>query len=242
MISAALGYLTWSVFQGDHYYAAPYLSPAYSPVLFTDPSVPGAAPLAHAWFGAFPAWWPRFVPASPGLLILPLPGLFRFTCYYYRKAYYRSFGGSPPGCSVSPGQRPPYRGETRLFLFQNLHRYALYIALGFVLILTYDVLLAFFKDGHFGVGVGTLVLAINTSLITSYTLGCHSFRHLIGGRKDTMSARGKASPMLSLWRRATWFNERHMRFAWASLAWVAITDIYVRLVSTGVIIDLNTWG
>ena len=33
-----------------------------------------------------------------------------------------------------------------------------------------------------------------------------------------------------------------MAFAWVSLFWVAVTDLYVRLVSMGVITDLNTWG
>jgi hypothetical protein len=242
MITVALGYLTWSAFLGQHYYAAPYLSPAHSPTLFTNLNAPGAAPLEHAWFGAFPSWWPAFVPLSPGFLILPLPGLFRFSCYYYRKAYYRSFGGSPPGCAVSPGQRGTYKGETGFWQFQNLHRYALYLALVFVLILAYDVLLAFFKDGQFGIGVGTVVLAINTSLIASYTFGCHSFRHLIGGRSDIMSARGHGTPKLKLWKGVSWFNARHMNFAWFSLGWVALTDLYVRLVSMGIITDLNTWG
>jgi hypothetical protein len=244
MITAALTYLTWAMFQGEHYYAEPYLSPIYSPVLFTKLSVPGAAPLDHAWLGEWPTWWPAlfFLPASPGFLILPFPGLFRFTCYYYRKAYYRSFGGSPPGCAVSPGQRPSYKGETRLWVFQNLHRYALYIALLYVVILTYDVLIAFFKDGEFGIGVGTLVLAVNTSLIASYTFGCHSFRHLIGGRSDSMSACGASTSKLSAWKGASWFNGRHMLFAWSSLVWVSLTDVYVRLVSMGVIRDLNTWS
>jgi hypothetical protein len=35
---------------------------------------------------------------------------------------------------------------------------------------------------HFGIGLGTLVLALNSTLLTLYTLSCHSFRHLIGGR------------------------------------------------------------
>jgi hypothetical protein len=243
MITAALGYLTWAVFQGNHYYAAPYLSPAFSPVIFTHLGMPGHAPVEHALLGEWPAWWPQFflAPASPGLLILPAPGLFRFTCYYYRKAYYRSFAASPPGCGVSPGQRRPYAGETRLFLFQNLHRYALYVALVYVVILTYDVILAFFKNGELGIGVGTIVLAVNTSLIASYTFGCHSFRHLIGGRSDCMSARGESTPKLGAWKWASWFNARHMNFAWASLVWVSLTDAYVRLVSMGVITDLNTW-
>ena len=33
----------------------------------------------------------------------------------------------------------------------------------------------------FGIGVGTLVLAANTMLLSGYTLGCHSLRHLVGG-------------------------------------------------------------
>ena len=32
-----------------------------------------------------------------------------------------------------------------------------------------------------------------------------------------------------------------MQFAWVSLIWVVFTDVYVRLVSMGVITDLNTW-
>ena len=42
---------------------------------------------------------------SPAFLILWGPGLFRLTCYYYRKAYYRSFWGAPPACAVP--RRPP---------------------------------------------------------------------------------------------------------------------------------------
>jgi hypothetical protein len=36
--------------------AEPYLSPFYSPVLFTDTTQAGRAPLSHAWFGAWPSW------------------------------------------------------------------------------------------------------------------------------------------------------------------------------------------
>jgi hypothetical protein len=32
-----------------------------------------------------------------------------------------------------------------------------------------------------------------------------------------------------------------MQFAWASLIWVMVADLYVRLLSMGVIKDLNTW-
>lgn len=243
VFSGFIIYVTWAIFQSSHYYAEPYLSPLYSPLLVVDPSAVGAAPVDHAWFGAWPAWWPAFVllPASPALLILPFPGLFRFTCYYYRKVYYRSFVASPPGCAVSPGERPRYYGETRFLLFQNLHRYALYIALLYILILGWDAVQSFFKGGVFGVGVGSFVLTVNVILIAAYTFGCHSFRHLIGGRKDCMSC-GEPTVAYRAWRGASWFNARHMLFAWVSLIWVSLTDLYVRLVSMGVIHDFNTWS
>ena len=243
-------YTTWAAFQGKHYYAEPYLSPFYSPVLFTTPAgmFEGTAPLHHAWLGYFPSWWPtegllaNIMPMSPAILILVFPGSFRFTCYYYRKAYYRSFAGSPPGCAVGPlaGKRK-YRGETALLLFQNLHRFAMYAALIFILILGYDAVIAFSKNGKLGVGVGSIIMVINVALIASYTFGCHSFRHLIGGRKDCMTDCGKATLAGSAFKKASWFNARHMQFAWLSLVWVMVTDLYIRLVSMGVIKDLNTW-
>lgn len=245
VFSTFVVYTTWSALQGNHYYVEPYLSPFYSPVLFTTPEtmgIAGAAPESHAWFGYFPSWWPAMIPLSPAILILVFPGGFRFTCYYYRKAYYRSFAGSPPGCAVGPlaaGKRK-YRGETGLLLIQNLHRYMLYFALIFVILLGKDAVEAFFKDGKFGIGVGSLILTINVFLIGAYTFGCHSFRHLIGGSSDCMSC-GKQTAQYGAWKKATWFNERHMQFAWASLLWVMVTDVYVRLLSMGVIRDLNTW-
>jgi hypothetical protein len=241
VFSTFIVYTTWAALQGNHYYKEPYLSPFYSPVLFSEPHIEGAAPLSLAWFGSWPTWWPHFLPVSPAILILVFPGSFRFTCYYYRKAYYRAFAGSPPGCAVGPlaGKRK-YRGETALLLFQNLHRYALYFALIFIILLSKDAVESFFNNGKLGIGVGSIILTINVVLIASYTFGCHSFRHLIGGRTDCMSC-GKATMQFGAWKRATWFNERHMQFAWASLVWVMVADLYVRLLSMGVIRDLNTW-
>jgi hypothetical protein len=236
-------YVTWAAFQGEHYYASPYLSPLYSPVIYLDPSAAGAAPLWHVWFkGPWPAWWPDWLPRSPAFFILVFPGVFRFTCYYYRKAYYRSFTASPPACAVSPGATGrAYRGETAWLIFQNLHRYTMYFAVAFIFILTFDALAAFFHDGRFGIGVGTVVLLLNAVLLGAYTFGCHSLRHLVGGHDDCMSC-GKATLRLKLWRGSSALNVNHMKFAWASLIWVGLTDLYVRLVSMGVIHDLNTWG
>ena len=87
--------------------------------------------------------------------------------------------------------------------------------------------------------MGTIILLINPVLLGSYTFGCHSFRHLIGGKMDCMSC---SSFRYRAWAKVSWLNSRHMLFAWLSLVWVGWTDIYVRLVSMGVIHDMNTWG
>ena len=52
------------------------------------------------------------------------------------------------------------------------------------LILTYDAVLGFRDEtGEWGhMGLGTLVMLANVVLIWLYTLGCHSCRHVVGGR------------------------------------------------------------
>jgi hypothetical protein len=40
-----------------------------------------------------------------------------------------------------------------------------------------------------------------------------------------------------LWKFVTPLNARHMNFAWASLVFVALTDVYVRLVASGALTD-----
>lgn len=233
-LSTFVVYSTWAAFQGDHYTFGPYLSPFYSPEIF------GGSP--HSWFGPRPASWPAWLPFSPALLILPIPGLFRLTCYYYRGAYYKAFWADPPACAVGE-PRDEYRGEQKWpLLIQNLHRYALYFALIFIVLLSIDVVKGFIfndpKTGHsvFGVGVGSLVLLLNVVLIAGYTLGCHSFRHLVGGLFDAMSrhpARKKAYDCASC------LNRHHPKWAWCSLVWVGLTDVYIRLCAMGVITDLR---
>jgi hypothetical protein len=229
VFASFLVYGTWAAFQNAHYEYGPYLSPFYSPVLWGDSS--------HAIFGPMPAWWPAFLPFSPALLILPFPGLFRFTCYYYRGAYYKAFWADPPNCSVAE-PRKGYLGENAFpLILQNVHRYFFYIALIFLVILSYDVWLAlWFVDPatgrrEFGIGVGTIVLLINVVLLTGYTLGCHSGRHLFGGHLDEVS---KAPVRSACYGCATALNKRHGPFAWVSLFSVAFADIYVRLCSMGI--------
>ena len=67
------------------------------------------------------------------------------------------------------------------------------LALIFLVLLAKDVLHACAwpnptGDGtSFGISVGTLVLAANTTLLTLYTFSCHSLRHLVGGRPISFS-------------------------------------------------------
>jgi hypothetical protein len=242
-------YSTWAAFQGNHYSVGMsegfggYLSPMYSPLVYIMEGVEGGAPLSHSLLGTWPDWWPSFLPASPAFIILGFPVLFRFTCYYYRKAYYRAFTGTPPACAVgSLPRRSRYVGETGLMVIQNLHRYALYFAVALIFILSYDAVLSFFRDGVLGVGVGSIVLLINPILLGSYTFGCHSFRHLMGGRRDCFSCDARAKVAHGNWKWITKLNENHQLLAWCSLIWVGGADVYVRLVSMDVIADLNTWG
>jgi hypothetical protein len=228
-------YSTWAAFQNAHYTFGPYLSPFYAPVLWASPDNP--AGLEHAWFGAKPAWFPALIPFSPALLILPFPGLFRFTCYYYRGAYYKAFWADPPSCAVGE-PRHSYRGENSLpLILQNVHRYFLYLALAFIVMLSWDVIQAMrFEDPvthatTFGLGLGTLIMAVNVVLISSYTFGCHSLRHLIGGKHDCLS---NAPATLRAYKFVSCMNRRHMMWAWCSLFSVGFTDLYIRMCSTGV--------
>jgi hypothetical protein len=49
----------------------------------------------------------------------------------------------------------------------------------------------------------------------------------------------RAPSKYKLWSFVTRFNEKHMEWAWVSLVFVALTDLYVRLLSMGVISDLR---
>jgi hypothetical protein len=222
-LSAFVVYATWAALQGAHYTHGPYLSPFYSPELF--------GPSPHAWFGKFPTWWPGWLPFSPALLILWAPAGFRLTCYYYRGAYYKAFWADPPACAVGE-PRKGYIGESNWpLLVQNVHRYFMYIAILFIVMLSYDAIVSFWFADGFGVGVGSLVLTANVVLLAGYTFGCHSLRHLVGGRKDCLT---ESATCHALYKGCSALNRRHALWAWASLISVMFADVYVRLCSMGV--------
>jgi hypothetical protein len=234
VFSSFLGYGTWAAMQNANFEFGPYLSPFYSPLLFGTSH--------HAWFGPRPEWFPVAL-FYPALMILPVPGLFRFTCYYYRGAYYKAFWQDPVSCTIGEPRGTSYWGERWLpLVLQNVHRYFAYLAVLFIVILSYDVWLATnwpnpnTGEMEFGIGVGTVVMLVNVLLIASYTLGCHSLRHLVGGRRDEVS---KAPISEACYRCSSALNGRHMLFAWLSLFSVGLTDAYIRLCALGVISDFR---
>ena len=112
-------YATWAALPGEPLLRAALPQPLLLAGHLDGPDRPGRRAAWHAAFGVVPDWWPAAIPFSPAFLILAFPGAFRFTCYYYRKAYYRAFFGvaaraarshrsprtasatavRPPGCS-----------------------------------------------------------------------------------------------------------------------------------------------
>jgi len=225
---AFIAYATFRAFQNEYYYASPYVSPFYSPCIATNCTpMPGSGDVHFIG-----SWWGL----SPALLILIFPLGFRMTCYYYRKAYYRAFWQSPPACAVAE-PHGKYTGETRFpLILQNLHRYFFVFASIFNIILTWDAILGFRNAaGQWGhMGVGTLVLIANASLLWAYTASCHSCRHIMGGRLKHFS---KHPVRYKAWTVVSKLNTRHMQLAWASLFGVALTDLYVWLVASGVFSD-----
>ena len=220
-----IAYSTLRAFENANYFAEPYISPFYSPCI------------VDACEGnSFPKLFdgPAFI--SPALYILLVPLGFRLTCYYYRKAYYRSFWLSPPACAVAE-PHSSYTGETRLPLIgQNIHRYFFVAGLVFNVILTYDAVLGFRDSrGEWGhMGLGTLILLTNAALLWLYSLSCHSCRHIMGGRLNHFS---KHPVRYRFWTLTSKLNGNHMQYAWVSLFGVALTDLYIRFLATGAFTD-----
>jgi len=218
-------YSLWTIvfFHSDQFHQ--YLSPFYSPQVAVGRT-----------------------PVSPALFIFFIPLGFRATCYYYRKAYYRSFFADPPGCAkgepsqlatLSPtGRGSGYRGESKLpFVLNNLHRFFMYLAVGFVVVLWIDTFRAFSYHGHLGFGLGTAIMLVNIVFLSGYTFGCHSLRHLVGGGVDCFSCVLAGAQRHQLWKGTSWLNARHSIFAWLSLFSLIIIDVYIRLLQYGVIHD-----
>lgn len=219
-------YATWAAWQGKHYRFGPYLSPFYSPNI-------------EEIFG-------RHLPFPFMFVILWIPAGFRATCYYFRKAYYRSYFLDPPACAVGEPRNRKYKGENSFpFILQNIHRYFFYLALILLLFLWVDTLQAFFFKNpitgrtELGMGIGTLVLLIDVTTLSAFSFGCNSLRHLIGGKLDCFTCSASARIRYRLWGGVSILNLRHMEWAWISLLAVGFADLYIRLCSMGIWHDVR---
>jgi hypothetical protein len=214
-LSAFVVYATWVVLFQPAANVLPYLSPFDSPLINV---------------GRIP----------PGVWVAWAPLAFRLTCYYYRKAYFRSFLWHPRSCAVPEPHRGRYRGETAFpWILNNFHRFAFYATVVQVGFLWYDAVVAFDFAGRFGVGLGTGLMVFNVILLSGYTFGCHAFRHLAGGQLDCFSCSRSARARWQLWRGVSVLNIGHDRWAWASLVSVWATDFYIRALQHGWLTDLR---
>ncbi|HZC41369.1 MAG TPA: hypothetical protein VE343_11895 [Streptosporangiaceae bacterium] len=229
LLTIWVAYATARVFMGHWYYVPQYhyLTPFYSPCINGE-CVPGSSSLGH--------WLPALPPIIPYALVsLPFILGFRLSCYYYRRAYYRSFWQAPTACAVRE-PHATYSGETRFpLIMQNLHRYFFWVTVAVSVLNTYDLIQAFHgKTGGVGLGLGTLIMLVNVVLLWGYTLGCHSCRHITGGRLKNFS---KHPVRYWAWTRVSWLNARHMQFAWTTLGTLMLTDLYIALLAAGVFSD-----
>ncbi|MBT8227984.1 MAG: hypothetical protein HKP61_23385 [Dactylosporangium sp.] len=214
-----------------------YLTPVFSPCI--SEKCPDNASDLGQWL---PASLPFFIPLP--ILTLGILTVFRLTCYYYRKMYYRAYFMSPPGCAVNEPAKK-YSGETRFpLIFQNIHRYGWWLACGLLMINTWDAVRAFHGAdgdvaGGFGIGLGTLIIWGNLVMLWGYSVSCHACRHITGGRLKHFS---RHPVRYWLWTKVSKLNAKHMEFAWASLFSVIITDVYIMSVSAGWITDLRIFN
>ena len=223
---AFIVYATWAAFQNADYTFGNYISPFYSPEIFGDSP--------HALLGSKPGMGAEFSALFPRIFDSVDTGAGSgLTCYYYRGAYYKAFWADPPACAVGE-PRKTYIGERSFpLILQNFHRYFLRLSVSDMgLYSVYDAIKSFvFPDG-FGIGVG---------------------RHRAGGERGVCWL----DTFLAVTRSGTWWggtfdqisehpvrhklydcvsclNRGHKRWAWASLFWVAFSDVYVRLCSMGI--------
>lgn len=173
---------------------------------------------------------------SPTVLVLPFVGLFRLTCYAYRKDYHRHVFNHPRNCEIgfrAEFKGREYTGETRFFRLENFHRYFMYFAVAILPFFYYDIYLSFVYQPGFTLTLGGLLLIVNTAFVTLYTFSCHAIRHLVGGNTDCFSCQHQTRKRL--FNGQTLINNHHETFAWLSLTMFFLVDLFIRATASGVI-------
>ena len=90
-----------------------------------------------------------------------------------------------------------------------------------------------------GFGLGNVILWVNVILLWTYTVSCHSCRHVMGGRLKHFS---KHPVRYWLWSQISRLNVHHKLFAWITLGSLMLTDLYIMLVASGTLSDLRFIG
>jgi hypothetical protein len=135
-----------------------------------------------------------------------------------------------------------HRRDRFPLIFQNSHRYFFYAAAALATLNTYDAIVAFHSD----TGPGGSVRHGQHRAVRQRgdAVGLHRRLPLLPTR-----VRRAAYPLPTknpvrywLWSKISWFNGRHMQFAWITLGTLAFTDFYVWMVSSGVIHDIRFIG
>ena len=155
----------------------------------------------RAGSGRKPGWWPGWLPFSPGPAHPPVPGALPLHLLLLPRRLLQGVLGGPAHLRRGRAARKSYWGE-RCFPLDPaerppllpLHRAALPRHPGVRRLQGHVVRRPGYGGTAFGIGVGTLVLAANVVLLGGYTLGCHSLRHLVGGRIDQLSKHPVQTP------------------------------------------------
>jgi hypothetical protein len=214
-LTVFLTYAGWATFQGKDYIAGPYRSPFY----------PFDIKIGNI---------------SPALFIFWIPVFFRLTCYYWRRVYYRSYLLDPITCAAEE-LRKNYSGERKFpFILLNFHRYFVYLAIILLIFHWKETVSSFFYKGKFGVGIGNMLILLDSIFLTVYVFSCHALRHLLGGGNKRFCG-WFAKLKYYLWKNISILNEKHGVWAWISLITVILADLYVRFLSQGLIYDMNSW-
>jgi hypothetical protein len=178
---------------------------------------------------------------SPTVLIVPIPGIFRLTCYAYRKDYHRHLLHHPLACDNperSEKHSQPYTGERNaIFQFENLHRYFLYAGILILPFFYYDFYVSLIANDS--LRIGSLVLLANALTLTAWTLSCHAFRHLVGGNIDCYTCVRAGTTRKKLYDIQSWWNVHHEELAWISLLTIIFADLYLRALAAGLPVDFT---
>ncbi|MBI3859967.1 MAG: hypothetical protein HY296_07015 [Thaumarchaeota archaeon] len=172
---------------------------------------------------------------SPTVLIVPLPGAFRLTCYAYRKDYHRHLFKHPLGCANpdrGDGTERKYTGErSAVFQLENFHRYFLYAGIAILPFFYFDFYQSLAYSGT--LRLGSIVLLANALLLSGWTLSCHAFRHIVGGNMNCYSCAFGGGLRKSVYDKQSWLNKHHEALAWISLLTIVFADLFLRGVAAG---------